>query len=163
MQVRKSRQITTFFNHLIWRFFFSFLGIFALLSTIPTAGSLHMHFMNLRNQFVKFYTKDRLKFTGYFGIFLAPIGFIGKLISSSSTILKIWFFLAALCYLIIALVNKIPFLPIEGSLLLAALQAFLTFKESATLAYFSRKHYKKIDQNWGSKPKRLSFITTSST
>merc|ERR1711893_505132 len=105
-------------------------GIFALLSTIPTAGSLHMHFMNLRNQFEKFYTKDRLKLTGYFGIFLAPIGFI-----------------AALCYLIIALVNKIPFLPIEGSLLLAALQAFLTFKESATLAYFSRKHYKKIDQN----------------
>ena len=69
--------------------FFLFVGIFALLSTIPTAGSLHMHFMNLRNQFEKFYTKDRLKFTGYFGIFLAPIGFIGKLTSSSSTILKI--------------------------------------------------------------------------
>ena len=52
------------------------------------------------------------------------------------------FFLAAVIYLVISLVNKIPFFPIETSMPLAALQAFVTFKESATLVYFSRKHYK---------------------
>ena len=44
-----------------------------------TAFNLHIHYMDLRERLEKFYTKDRLKFTGFLGIFMTFVGFIGKL------------------------------------------------------------------------------------
>ena len=63
----------------IWRIFFFSVGIWSLLSSIMTAFNLHIHYMDLRERLEKFYTKDRLKFTGFLGIFMTFVGFIGKL------------------------------------------------------------------------------------
>ena len=43
-----------------------------------TAFNLHIHFLNLRGRLEQVYTQDRLKITGFLGIFMALAGFIGK-------------------------------------------------------------------------------------
>lgn len=43
-----------------------------------TAFNLHIHFLNLRGRLEQVYTQDRLKITGFLGIFMAFAGFIGK-------------------------------------------------------------------------------------
>ena len=78
---QKSRQITILYCKQLPfdEFFFFFLGIWSLLSSIMTAFNLHIHYMYLQERLEKFYTKDRLKFTGFLGIFMTCVGFIGKL------------------------------------------------------------------------------------
>ena len=62
-----------------------------------TAFNLHIHYMDLRERLEKFYTKDRLKFTGFLGIFMTFVGFIGKLYNlfeihyAKLVMFKIWF------------------------------------------------------------------------
>jgi len=104
-------------------------GIWSLISGVMATFCLHMHYINLKEQLEMNYTKDRLKFTGLLGLFMTIISL-----------------LAAICYFVYSLVNHIPMLPVQHSLILGAVQAFLTFKWAANLVYFSRKHYKNIDQ-----------------
>ena len=79
----------------------------------------------------------------------------------NKSVLFCWF-LACLCYVIVAEVNHIPMIPVEKSLLLGGVQAFLSVKWSFSLVYFSRKHYKALDQarllDWNDTTKRSILV-----
>lgn len=104
-------------------------GTWSLLAGIMAAFMLHIHHLKYKEVLQSFYTKDRLKFTGLLGLFMTLVSLA-----------------AMISYLVIAKINDIPMVPVENSLILGGVQAFLTLKWSLSLVYFSYKHHKTFDQ-----------------
>lgn len=53
-------------------------GAWSLISGLMATFMLHMHHMNLMDHLEVFYTQDRLKFTGFLGLFMSIISLVGK-------------------------------------------------------------------------------------
>jgi len=104
-------------------------GSWSLVAGFMAAFLLHIHHLKYRECLGAFYTKERLKFTGLLGLFMTLV---------SAT--------AMICYFVFAHIHHIPMLPIQHSLILGGVQAFVTLKWSVSLVYFSHKHHKTIDQ-----------------
>jgi len=103
-------------------------GSWSLISGFMATFLLHIHHLDFKECLHNFYTKDRLKFTGLLGLFMTLVSFA-----------------AMMSYLVISAVQHIPMLPVENSLILGGVQAFLTMKWSISLVYFSRKHHRTIE------------------
>ena len=49
-----------------------------MIAGIMASSVLHIHVLDLKGALADFYTKERLMFTGIFGIFMAVVTVIGK-------------------------------------------------------------------------------------